>query len=179
MRGERRVAKSRCGGFTLLEVVFVLVLLGVMALLTSRMFTNFVSGYTMARNSTAAVQKAQNALQRMTIDFTYLTPASSSGGTNSISYNTSLDNDAIVISQSDDKIMYSLNGTGYVLTDGVAADSLRFTYYTNYAAPAATTFDSSGTSLIGISFTMVGDDPSQGFSQAYSTRVALNKIKDE
>lgn len=178
MDGERRTNDFRRGGFTLLEMVCVLVLLGVVALLTTRMFTNLIDGYTMARNSVAAVQKAQNALQRMTIDFTYLTVASSSGGVNSISYNTSLDNDAIVISQSDNKIMYSLNGTGYVLTDGVAADSLRFTYYPSYAATATTTFDSSGTALIGIAFTMVGDDPSQGFSQAYSTRVALNKVKE-
>ncbi|UJX39409.1 prepilin-type N-terminal cleavage/methylation domain-containing protein [Desulfovibrio sp. JY] len=178
MDGARRKNDSRRGGFTLLEMVCVLVLLGVVALLTTRMFTNLVDGYTMARNSAAAVQKAQNALQRMTIDFTYLKVASSSGGANSISYNTSLDNDAIVISQSDNKIMYSLNGTGYILTDGVAADSLRFTYYPNYAATATPTFDSSGTALIGIAFTMVGDDPSQGFSQAYSTRVALNKVKE-
>jgi len=178
MDSARRKNDSRRGGFTLLEMVCVLVLLGVVALLTTRMFTNLVDGYTMARNSAAAVQKAQNALQRMTIDFTYLKVASSSGGANSIYYNTSLDNDAIVISQSDNKIMYSLNGTGYILTDGVAADSLRFTYYPDYAATAATTFDSSNTSLIGIAFTMVGDDPSQGFSQAYSTRVALNKVKE-
>ncbi|MFU2208823.1 prepilin-type N-terminal cleavage/methylation domain-containing protein [Solidesulfovibrio sp. C21] len=177
MDGKRRKNDSRRGGFTLLEMVCVLVLLGVVALLTTRMFTNLISGYTLARNSAAAVQKAQNALQRMTIDFTYLKVASSSGGETSISYNTSLDNDAIVISQSDNKISYSLNGTPYTLTDGVGADSLRFTYYNTYTSSADSAL-SSNTALVGISFTMVGDDPSQGFSQTYSTRVALNKVKN-
>jgi prepilin-type N-terminal cleavage/methylation domain-containing protein len=166
-------------GFSLLEVICVLVLLGVVVLLSSRMFTNAIQGYTLARNSDAAVQKAQNAMQRLTIDFTYLDVSMSSGSANAITYNTTLDNSVqIVVFQSGNAIVYQYAGTNYVLTDGVKASTLAFNYYTAYNATALSSF-SSGVNvpaLIGFSYTMVGDDASLSLSQPYSTRVTVNKV---
>lgn len=178
MRAVLETKIFRQSGFTIFELLCVLLLLGVIAVLSTRMVTNFVTGYAVARNSDAAVQIAQNAMQRMTIDFTWLDSAHSSGKSNYIAYNTFLESDAVRIFQEENTIVYSVSETPYVLADGVAAGSLRFSYYNAYAA-APDMFFSNATRLIGISFTMVGDDPGQGFSQTYSTRVALEKTQDQ
>ncbi|WP_300154314.1 prepilin-type N-terminal cleavage/methylation domain-containing protein [Solidesulfovibrio sp.] len=177
MRRQERTHGARCAGFTLIEIVCVLVLLGLTALVSSRMFTNMIRGYVLARNSDAAVQKAQNAMQRMTIDFTYLRPNMSTGTASTLTYNMSLANTSnVTIAQSGNRITYSVNGTGYTLTDGVQANSLTFSYFNTYDSAALTSISSS-TSIVGFSYTMVGDDTSQGLSQNYATRVMVNKVK--
>lgn len=173
---HHRNLRAREVGFSLLEVICVLVLLGVIVLLSTQMFTNAIRGYTLARNSDAAVQKAQNAMQRLTIDFTYLDVNMSSGNANAITYNTTLDNSVqIVVFQSGNTIVYRYAGANYVLTDGVKASTLAFTYYNAYNV-AATSALSSSTVLVGFSYTMVGDDTSLSLSQTYSTRVKVNKV---
>lgn len=163
-------------GFTLVEVVCVMLLLGVVGLLSTRLFGNMVQGYTLARESDAAVQKAQNAMQRMTIDFTYMLVAASSGTTNTITYKTSLDSASqISIYQAGDTIYYALGGGNYPLTDGVKNGSLQFFYYDTYGSAAGNTLNP-GTALVGISYTMVGNAVSPGFSQTYSTRVKVGKL---
>ncbi len=174
MRRQGWTHGVRCAGFTLIEIICVLVLLGLTALVSTRMFTNMIRGYVLARNSDAAVQKAQNAMQRMTIDFTYLQPSASTGTANTVTYNV-LNAANIIISQSGNRIMYSVNGTGYILTDGVQANSLTFSYYNTYNGTALTSMSSS-TNIVGFSYTMVGDDTSQGLSQNYATRVTVNKV---
>lgn len=163
-------------GFTLIEMICVLLLLGVIGLLSTRVFTNMVKGYTLAKNADASVQKAQNAMQRMTIDFTYMLIDVSSGTSNAITYTTSLDDSLqISIYQSGNVIYYSFSGGNYPLTDGVKSNSLQFTYYNTYNSSAGNTM-TSGTSLIGIHYTMVGRDANSGFSQTYATRVKAGKL---
>ena len=163
-------------GFTLVEMICVLLLLGIIGLLSTRVFTNMVKGYTLAKNSDAAVQKAQNAMQRMTIDFTYMLVNVSSGTSNTITYNTSLNNALqISIYQSGNIIYYSFSGGIYPLADGVKSNSLQFAYYNTYNSPADNAM-TSGTSLIGIRYTMVGSDANSGFSQTYATRVKAGKL---
>jgi prepilin-type N-terminal cleavage/methylation domain-containing protein len=167
-------------GFTLLELICVLVLLGIVAVLSTRMFSNVIRGYTLARNSDAAVQKAQNAMQRLTIDFTYLDTSLSSGTSSAITYNTTLNNAVqVMVFQSGNQIVYKYGGTNYVLTDGVKASTLVFNYYTTYNSGALTSFNNTVNTpnLIGFSYTMVGDDASQNLSQTYSTRVYVNKVR--
>lgn len=179
MSVRNRSLRAKEVGFSLLEVICVLVLLGVVVLLSSQMFTNMIRGYTLARNSDAAVQKAQNAMQRLTIDFTYLDISRSSGNVNAITYNTTLDNTVqIVVFQSGNAIMYKYAGTNYILTDGVKASTLSFNYYTAYNAAASSSFSSvtNVPTLVGFSYTMVGDDANLSLSQTYSTRVKVNKV---
>jgi type II secretory pathway pseudopilin PulG len=164
-------------GFTLLEVILVCVLFGILVLFSTRMFSNVIRGYILARNSDAAVQKAQNAMQRMTLDFTYLKPNESTGTGNSLTYNMTLANTPqVTIQQLGNQIVYSIGGNPYVLTDGVKAGSLTFSYYNSYDAIAASSISGS-TSIIGLNYIMVGDDAGQGFSQSYATRVMVNKVK--
>lgn len=177
MRRYRAVLRKVSAGFTLLEVILVCVLLGILVLFSTRMFSNVIRGYVLARNSDAAVQKAQNAMQRMTLDFTYLKPNEATGTDHSLTYNMTLANTSqVTIQQSGNQITYSVSGSPYVLTDGVKAGSLTFSYYNSYDSAAANSISSS-TSMIGLNYIMVGDDTSQGLSQSYATRVMVNKVK--
>lgn len=171
------IRRERGAGFTIIEVLLVCVLLGFLALLSTRMFSNVIRGYILARNSDAAVQKAQNAMQRMTLDFTYLKPEDATGTDHSLTYNMTLANTSqVTIQQSGNTITYNVGGTPYILADGVKAGSLNFLYYNSYNAAAVNSISSS-TSMIGLNYIMVGDDTSQGLSQSYATRVMVNKVK--
>ena len=164
-------------GISILEVVLVCVLLGILALVSTRMFSNVISGYILARNSDAAVQKAQNAMQRMTIDFTYLKPTEATGTEHSLLYNLPFTcTPQVNIQQSGNQITYNVGGSTYVLTDGVKAGSLTFSYYNTYDSIAVSSISPS-TQIIGFNYVMVGDDASQGMSQNYATRVMVNKVK--
>lgn len=177
MRRYRAMLRKVGAGFTVLEVILVCVLLGILVLFSTRMFSNVIRGYVLARNSDAAVQKAQNAMQRMTLDFTYLKPNESTGTGNSLTYNMTLANTSqVTIRQSGDQITYSVGGNSYVLTDGVMAGSLTFSYYNSYNSVAVNSISSSS-NMISLNYIMVGDDTSQGLSQNYATRVMVNKIK--
>jgi len=118
------------------------------------------------------------ALQRMTVEFSAITPNQTTGTATSVNYTASFagTSEAHIISQSGNQILYSQAGTAYPLLDGVAPGSLQFLYYTSYSATAATNF-STASSLIGIRFNMIGDDSSVGMSQTYSTRVKVNKTQ--
>lgn len=173
---KKYIKTMHAKGFTLVEVICVMLLLGVVGLLSTRLFSNMVQGYTLARESDAAVQKAQNAMQRMTIDFTYMLVAASSGTTNTITYKTSLDSASqISIYQAGDTIYYAFGNEKYPLTDGVKNGSLQFFYYDTYSSAAGNTMKPD-TALVGISYTMVGNAVNPEFSQTYSTRVKVGKL---
>lgn len=165
-------------GFTLIEIIASLIILGLIALFGTSMLTNAVQGYTAARNADEVAQKAQMALQRMMVEFSAIDPNQTTGTATSVNYTASFSstNETHVISQSGNQILYTQDGTAYPLLDGVAPGSLQFRYYTSYSATAATSFSITST-LIGITFNMIGDDSSVGMSQTYSTRVKVNKTQ--
>jgi len=169
---------DRRSGFTLIEIVCVLVLLGLLALFGTQMLTTAVRGYTNARNADEVVQKAQMALQRMTVDLSYIVPTNLSGTSSSIQY---ADTSGVVgnhiISQNGNRLLYQQGGaTNYTLLDGVAANSLSFTYSNSYAnAGVNNATNNASITLVGISFTMQGDDTSLGLSKTFSSRVKINK----
>jgi len=179
-RGTQRArAHSFGGGFSLLEIVVVLILLGLLALFGTQMLTTVVRGYVLARSSDAVVQKAQLALQRMTIDFSYISsPVAVDVGTaNRISYNanfSSTDVEHHVITQSGNTITYTVNGTPYVLTDSVATNGLQLTYFTAYNADSTSEY--AAANIIGISLTMHDADWDPGVTKAFNTRVTIQKF---
>lgn len=142
------------------------------------MLSTAVRGYTNARNADEIVQKAQMALQRMTVEFTYIVPANMNGTAKSIQYNVNINGsfETHVISQSGNHLIYQQGGASYTLLDGVAADTLRFLYYNTYAnAGIGTAANNASINLVGVAFTMQGDDASLGHSKVFSTRVKINK----
>ena len=66
---KRRHHKQSAGGFTMIEMIAVLVLVGLLVALAGTGLTAAVQGYLMARESTAMAQKAQLALTRLSNEF--------------------------------------------------------------------------------------------------------------
>jgi prepilin-type N-terminal cleavage/methylation domain-containing protein len=165
-------------GFTLIEIIVVLVLVGVLAVFSTQVLMNAARGYVQARSSDEVVQKAQMALQRLTVELSYIPLSSATAGSattlNYITNNNIIGNHNIYLNGSN--LMYTENGTGYVLADGVATSGLQFNYYVNYNANATTTF-STTTNIIAISLTMQGDSWNSSLSKTFSTRVTINKIQ--
>ncbi|EHJ47442.1 hypothetical protein DFW101_1434 [Solidesulfovibrio carbinoliphilus subsp. oakridgensis] len=177
---RRRFKKSSsAAGFTLIEMLCAMILLALVGLLSTSLLETFVRGYNVAKNSDATVQKAQNALQRLTLEFTYLNMTGTTGTANSIAYNSSLDDGvAVNIFQEGNTIVYKRGDKKYILTDGVGTDSLSFQYFKTYDGTALVVVDKDPEiKMIGFQYNMVGSDPSLGFSQTYGTRVTVNKVQ--
>jgi prepilin-type N-terminal cleavage/methylation domain-containing protein len=177
MAAGRCAKKRHPVGFTLIEIVAALVLLGLLGLFTTQLLSTVVRGFVLARSSDAVVQKAQIALQRMTSDFSYLTLVTSSSQ-NSITYTANFNgSETHTIALNGTTVTYTVDSTAYVLTDAVAATSgLQFTYFSNYAATASNTFASGTTTIIGISLTMHGADWDSNQTKTFTTRVTTSKL---
>ncbi|MBU2623626.1 MAG: type II secretion system GspH family protein [Proteobacteria bacterium] len=65
-----RKRKSNEKGFTLIEVIVTLVLVGIMAALAGMWIVSVVNGYIFTKMNADTVQKAQLAMTRLTMEFT-------------------------------------------------------------------------------------------------------------
>jgi prepilin-type N-terminal cleavage/methylation domain-containing protein len=175
---QKNILQSRGFGFTMIEVIVVLILVGLLAIFSTQFLSNMVRGYVIARSSDEVTQKAQIALQRMTIELSYSLNSTTTGTATSLNYSvnntvSSIGDHNIYLSGTN--LMYTENGTGYVLADGMVANGLRFNYYNAYDSGSNNTFGNSSTNIIGISLTMQGDSW-VGVTETFSTRVMVNKI---
>lgn len=67
-------------GFTLLEMIVVLILVGIMAVIAGMGIASGVNGYFFTRNNTATAQKGQLAMARLAREMNGITSASSPSG---------------------------------------------------------------------------------------------------
>lgn len=116
-------------GFTLIEVILSLVLVGIMATVASMGIVSFAKGYVMAKKNTHTAQKAQLAMGRLTRELTELSSIEAGSDATTISFGSKsgsrhigLDNGTIEI----DELNADLS-TGDVLIDNVA--SFNITYW--------------------------------------------------
>ena len=65
MRGDMR---KREDGFTLIEIVVTLVLVGILSVFAGLFMTTFLNGYFMVKNNSDTAMKAQMALDRISIE---------------------------------------------------------------------------------------------------------------
>lgn len=163
-------------GFTLIEIIATLFLLGILAIFGTKILKTAISGYVQTRGADGLVQQAQMALQRMTIEFSYIKAAGTTGTGTSLNYNGGNIIGQHLISVSGSNLYYSQNGTNYVLADGLAPNGLQFTYYTTYNSAASSSF-SNATTLIGINLTMLVKDSMSNATKTFSTRVSINKFE--
>lgn len=168
-------SKSDCRAFTLIEIIVVLLIVGLFSIFAGRILATVVKGYVVAQNADEIVQKAQIALQRMSIEFSYIQVGATTGDTNSLNYvgGSIIGNHTISLVGSN--VLYSQDGTDYVLTDGVVANGLQFSYYNSYDSEAASSF-STNTQLIGISLTMNANNSAITLSKAFKTRVLIKNF---
>ncbi len=59
-------------GFTLIEIIVVMIVLGLMALMGSFGLGRAIEGYNLARENSEVSQKAQNALDRLAIELSHI-----------------------------------------------------------------------------------------------------------
>lgn len=123
--------KSGEKGFTLIEVIVTLVLVGITAALAGMWIVSVANGYIFAKMNASTTQKAQLAMARLTKEFTNLQLHSVTGASGTgITFNradgasTSV---PVIISMSGTQLQINVNGAGaQTLTDTVSAFSLSY-----------------------------------------------------
>jgi prepilin-type N-terminal cleavage/methylation domain-containing protein len=168
-------------GFSLIEVIVVIVVLGVMAALGSFGLERAMDGYTLARANAESTQKAQNALDRLTSELARITYNSSglrynvSAGTgSSITYTANFGgtDETHTIDQNGNLVRFD-NNDNLPLTDRVVANGLQLTYFDgngNDLGVGGATHQQMR--LIGIALTV---QVVPGATRTYNARVALQR----
>ncbi len=163
-------------GFTLIEIIVVMVVLGIMALMGSFGLGRAFDGYNLARENSQISQKAQNALDRVSIELSNIPfngglsrYAISAGNTGSLTYTANFLGIGAVhtINQVNDQLMLDNQPLTDLLVPG---NGLQFTYLN-----AAGTVLGGGTDpalrIIQISLSLRGSNVN--IIRTFNTRVAL------
>ncbi len=158
-------------GFTLIEVIVVLLLVAIVAVLAGMWIVSVANSYIVARMNMETTQKAQLALTRMEREFKAIS-AVTTATTNStkITYNRPDTSSGTLTNQ-----VVTINGTllqlnGNTLTDSVGTFTLA---YCNDVASSCTSTWSSTSRIIVITLTMNG---AQGVQSTYTQRVAPRNL---
>lgn len=174
-------------GFTLLEILVVIVLLGLLGLVGLEAVRGIVAQYQFARSSDAVTQKAQIALQRITVELGYVKPANldvsgttvTDGAAPAIGYTANLPagDETHGIFQSGTSLYYGAAtlsaDNAFLLTDDVAVNGITFRFYDTYSATASA--PSASTTIVGVSLVMHGSGWPSAVTKTFSTRILLNK----
>jgi len=163
--------KSDEKGFTLIEVIVTLVLVGIMAALAGMWIVSVANGYVFAKMNASTVQKAQLAMTRLTKEFGAISSVTSADS-GQITY-TRTDNTLalvpVTVSLSGNALQINMNNTGgNTLTDTVSGFTLRYCSNSelNQATCPRDTWEPSGATepsrIIEITLTFMGanDTPS-------------------
>jgi prepilin-type N-terminal cleavage/methylation domain-containing protein len=123
-------------GFTLIELIVVIVVLGILATGGLFVLRQVMDGYNLAQASAISTQKIQNALDRITLELSNITYNStqlrynlSAGTANSVTYTVNFGgaDETHTINQNGDRVRFD-NNDNLPLTDKVAANGLQFSY---------------------------------------------------
>jgi prepilin-type N-terminal cleavage/methylation domain-containing protein len=114
-------------GFTLIEVVTSMVLIGILALVAGFGLVKVSQGYLFARQNSETVQKAQIAMARIVKELSAATQISPSSTAHSITYTRpEAINNTIEISENRLRMSGAVQG---ILTDAIVAGGSGFQYY--------------------------------------------------
>jgi prepilin-type N-terminal cleavage/methylation domain-containing protein len=163
-------------GFTLIELIMVIVVLGILVLGGIFGLRQVMDGYTLAQANANSTQKAQNAMDRITIELSHITYNVSgarynvsAGTVNSITYTANFggaDESGTIINLSGTQVLLK----NFPLTDSVATNGLQFSYLDGNGNAVGAT--STNMRLIHIALT-VQVTPSA--TRIYNARVALQQ----
>lgn len=123
-------------GFTLIEIIVVLVLIGIVAVMVAMGFVTGIQGYIFARDMSPISQKANLAMSRLSRELLEISTVTSANGT-SVSFSDGYGYSRAIalvgtqIKINDTAIMPDANN-GYILIDNV--NSFTLTYYNGTSA---------------------------------------------
>lgn len=163
-------------GFTLIEIIVVMVIMGFLVLLGSFGLNHAVDGYVLARDNAHLSQKAQAALDRITVELSNIT-------FNGTRYNVSAGNGTSItytanFGGADETHTIILVGTevhfdNIPLTDQVVPGTgLQLTYMNSANPPGTVGATDTTMRLIGVSLSLSGPNNT---SRTFTTRVALQR----
>ncbi len=168
-------SNQREHGFTLVELIAVLIILGLVAAAGSMGFTQAIQGYVFSTDNSAVAQQAQMALNRITIELTHLdyNPVAghvdhdstlavgyevTASSRTSITYNANYgESRGQATNQTIALVGQQLQINNQVLCDQVTAFSFDYFAAPNEASPsAAAAFNPLGTRMVGVNLTITG-----------------------
>ena len=157
-------------GFTLIEVVASLVVLGVVVGIGTLFLENVVKGYGFAQSHAHLAQKGQNALMRLVGDLCRIQSIDASSGANTITYTADFSLDGVAAVESHTVTVGVSDPTtllydGDVLIDRVSAFALSY-----YAADGQAEVGPAAARLIQVTLDLAG---AGGTTSRFSTRVAV------
>ena len=162
----------------MIEIIVVMIVLGIMALMGSFGLGRAMEGYNLAQANSESTQKAQNALDRITVELSHITYNSAllrynitSGTAGRITYTANFGgaDETHTIDQAADLVRYD-NNSALPLTDLVVTNGLQLTYFDGNGSAVGAT--STSMRLIGIALTV---QVVNGVTRTYNARVALQQ----
>lgn len=145
-------------GFTLIEVIVTLILVGITAVLAGMWIVSVANGYIFARQNAENVQRGQLAITRLTKEFTAIQSVNV-GATNDtqITY-TRADASGIPVTVTISKTGSELQLNGDILTDGVSTFTLAYCDDNVSSPTCSSTWLPTTSKIIRITLTLSGAD---------------------
>ena len=142
---------KREAGFTLIEIIATLLLVGMLSVFVSLFMTTFVNGYFMARNNSVTAMKAQMALDRMSLELKDMSAVSVLTDNSLITYTNSSGTGRTIKFVGSN--IYLSTPTDNVLIDNLQSFTLSAAYDNVYAVAA------NDVAYLDIGFTVSGYTP--------------------
>lgn len=118
------VQKLNKKGFTVVEIVVVIVLLGIIGLFGTMLLVNIVRSYQMAEDNAHLAQKAQIALTRIAVEMSYADEGSVAIADDAITYDATYPGGMTVsgneFKRDGSRLVFSKDNQAYTLSDKVA-----------------------------------------------------------
>jgi|GEM_PF-1736988 len=152
-------------GFTLIEIIAVLAIIGILMISLARPFSNFISGFIMAQDASELEQKSLLALSRIEKELNLQGGIDSTSTTADLKFFPTVDSSGRTASTTAYSIYYNPDSKSVIFNDGVD-----YTLIDNISNFSVTYNNESSISLstkIVVSFTCIG------YPQPFVTTVAL------
>jgi prepilin-type N-terminal cleavage/methylation domain-containing protein len=140
--------RKREAGFTLIEIILTLVLIGILSVFAGLFMTSFLSSYTLVKNNSDTAMKAQMAMNRISMELKEVSAVSAITANSLITY-TNPSGAGRTIKRVGSNLFLS-TPTDNVLIDGVQAFQLSATYRNVYNIAA------DDVAFIDVGFTVTG-----------------------